>query len=342
MDEHTTTATATKAAAGWTGRAALALALVALAVAGAQWLGAGGRRDAGQAQAAELAKLQRRVAGLEDRLERGRADLDRLATTIGTGTAAGDTLADRIGRVEAALERVPGSGRARLLWQLEQAEYFMRVANAQENLAGDSAGALAALTLADEHLRDAADPRLAPVRKLVAGELTALRAVPRVDAEGLALKIDALAKALPEVPRRQGAPASFDVEPPAAAPGDGVERLVAAVRNALLTLVSVRRTDAPTATLLTDESSDLLMRSLDLELQMARLAILRGEDVPFRASIGAVRRALDQHFDTAAPAGAAALAALEEIAAARLPEALPDISGSLAALLRLKERELAP
>jgi uroporphyrin-3 C-methyltransferase len=339
MSENGTTTRPATAAPRWTARLALALAAIALAGTAAQWLSAG--PDDGDAAASDLAKLQRRVAALEDRIERGRADLDRLAATIGAESAAGDTLAGRIGRIEDALARVPGGGRARLLWQLEQAEYFLRAANAQENLAGDTAGALAALALADEHLRDAADPRLGAVRKLVAGEMAALRAVPRVDAEGLVLKIDSLAKALPDVPRKQGAPASFSAEPAPPAPGSGVERLVAAVRNALLTLVSVRRTDAPPATLLSDESADLLMRSLDLELQMARLAVLRGENAPFRASLEAVRRALDQHFDTAAPAGAAALAALEEIGTARLPESLPDISGSLAELLRLREREFA-
>lgn len=342
MSEHDSTLPPAKTASRWTGRLALALAAVALAAAAGQWLGLGAARQAERAASADLAKLQRRVAGLEDRLDRGRADLDRLAAAIGTETASGETLAGRIARLEAELARVPGGGRARLLWQVEQAEYFMRAANAQENLAGDSAGALAALTLADEHLRNAGDPRLGPVRKLVAAEMAALRAVPRVDVEGLVLKIDSLAKSLPAVPRKQGAPASFNVEPEAAAPGSGVDRLLAAVRNALLTLVSVRRTDAPPATLLTDESADLLMRSLELELQMARLAVLRGEDPPFRASLGAVRRALEQHFDTAAPEGAAALAALAEIGAARLPQSLPDVSGSLAELLRLKEREFAP
>lgn len=328
---------------GWTGRVALLAALAALAATGVQWwLGADAGRAAAEARAADVARLQRRLATLEERVERGVSGLEDLAGVVGADATADNPLTARLAKAEEALQRLPGGGRARVLWQVEQAEYFMRIANAQENLAGDTAGALAALTLADEHLRDAGDPRLSAVRRLVADEMAALRAIPKVDTEGTVLRLAALARALPGVPLKQGAPAGFAPEPAPAEPGSGMDRAMAALRNALLSIVSVRRTDGPAPTLLTGESTELLVRSLDLELQIARLAVMRGEDAPYSDALAAVRAALDQYFDTAAPEGAAALAALDELAAVRLPRSLPDISGSLAELLRFKERELAP
>jgi uroporphyrin-3 C-methyltransferase len=226
---------------------------------------------------------------------------------------------------------------------VEQAEYFLRIANAQESLAGDSASALTALELADDHLRGAGDPRLTPVRKLVATEIATLRALPQVDTEGLALRLDALSDALPELPRRQAARASFREAPAAPEPAaSGLERATQALRNALLSIVSVRRTDAPSPTLLTEESAELLLRSLELELQMARIALLRSEPTLYRTSLAAARRNVEQYFDGDAPAVTAALATLDELERAPLPDSRPDVSAPLTALIKLRESAPVP
>jgi uroporphyrin-3 C-methyltransferase len=325
-------------------RWALALAALALLATGALWLRAPGQAAAQRARAEDaVQKLQRRLNALEDRIEREHDDLGRLAVRVGAEDKAEDSLTGRVVRLEDAIARLPGAERVRFVWLLDQAEYFMRVANAQENLAGDTAGALAALTIADEYLRDAADPRLAAVRKRVAGEIAALRAVPQVDVEGLVLKLGTLDDAVDRLPLRQTAPPRFNAAaaqtPPAS---DGVDRALQALRRAFTAIVSVRRTNAPAATLLTEEAAGLLGRSVDLELQMARLALLRGEAAIFRDSLGRVRRDLEQYFDTGSAEGASALVLVDELARTPLPESLPDISVSLTELVRVKERELAP
>ena len=327
-------------------RLTLPLVLSALALAGTAllWIGQGGWRATDTARAEELSRLQRRIAILEDRVQRERDDRVRVEQKIGAESAAENTLTGRINKIEDALARMPGTGQGlRFAWLLAQAEYYMRVANAQETLAGDPAGALTALQIADDHLRDAADPRLTRVRKLLADEIATLRNVPKVDVEGLVLKLGALADRLESLPRKQVIPASFT---PTAAPADaelyGWDRAVQALRNALLSVVSVRRTETPVSPLMTDEAIAVLIRSLQLELQMARLALLRGETPLLKASLERVRASLDANFDTAAPEGASALALLNELAAAPMPGRLPDVSASLTELLRIRERERAP
>ncbi len=327
-----------------TPRLAILIALLALAAAAGQWIFTASRIAAEDDRAEELAgKLQRRLSALEERVRRERDDLDRLAQRVGTGVSAEDSLAGRIAQLEEAIAKLPGGERVRLSWRVEQAEYFMRVANAQETLAGDSAGALTALTIADEHLRDAADPRLAPVRKILANDIAALRAVPRVDTEGLVLKLTALAGTIAQLPLRQTAPASFAAAP--VAPDTdltGTQRLLAALRSALGSIVSIRRTGAPAATLLSEESAGVLIRSLELELQMTRLALLRGQAGVYRASLANVRKALEEYFDAGSGEVEGALALVDELARDAPPEKLPDVSASLVELLRIKERELAP
>ncbi len=316
------------------------IVVVALAAAAAQWLGGG--REAAQGQREDLAKLQRRLGSIEDRISHEREDLARLVTRLGPPGNGQDSIVARIDRLEEQLAKLPGGEHTRSAWLVDQAAYFLRIANAQENLAGNSSSALKALAIADEYLRDAADPRLLPVRKLIASEQAALRAVPVVDAEGLVLKLDALVGQLRQLPQRQ-APVEFRPEA-ARAPAEltGTERALATLRNAFLSVVSVRRRDAPPATTMTAETGDLVARNLGTQLQIAQLALLRSEPRAFHAALAETRRQLVQYYDTDAAAGAAALATLDAIAATAMPDSLPDISASLAALTRLREREPAP
>jgi uroporphyrin-3 C-methyltransferase len=113
----------------------------------------------------------------------------------------------------------------------------------------------------------------------------------------------------------------------------GFARAVAAVRSALASLVSIRRADDPISPLLSDAQKNVLIRSLDLELQLARLAIMRGDAGMFRRSIDAATERVADQFDPMSAEVQSALGSLRELSEVRLPEELPDISGSLTMLL---------
>ena len=73
------------------------------------------------------------------------------------------------------------------------------------------------------------------------------------------------------------------------------------------------------------------------ELQVARISFASGNNDLFRQSL---QRALDEieiYFDLETAAVAAAVSTLQEIQATELPEAMPDISGSMALLLASAE-----
>jgi uroporphyrin-3 C-methyltransferase len=292
----------------------------------------------------EIGQLSRRIAILDDRLERERTELARVMQAIGPAGSGDQTLAARVERMEGTLDRLPGAPeRLRLTWHVAQAEYYLRLATAQASLAGDAGAALTALQLADDSLRDAAEPRLGPVRRVLAEELTAIRALPRADREGIALRLEAVAARLPELPRRQGMPERFrGHDAPAAGNTDGGSRVWAALRDALLRVVSVRRTEAPATTAMSDEGAAVLLRSQQLELEIARVALLRGEPENYRASVKSVAGSLQGYYDTSAPPVTQTIATLNELAAAPLPRKLPDLSPALAELVRIKERQLGP
>ena len=62
---------------------------------------------------------------------------------------------------------------------------------------------------------------------------------------------------------------------------------------------------------------------------------MRGDAGMYRRSVEAADERLREHFDLSSPDVQAASESLTQLAAARLPEELPDISGSLDALLRI-------
>lgn len=285
----------------------------------------------------EFAALQARVDEFSAGRRRLDEDMDRLAMRISEETEALGTLPARIDTIQDTVERFVGAGdKVRAAWLLAEAEHYMRIANAQLGLAGEVNVAQTSLGLADDTLRELNDPRLTPVRKLLAKELNELKAVPRPDTEGVVLTLGSLADSLEDLPLKNSMPDTFRETPEQPAEAlTGFARAVATVRSALTSLVSIRRTDDPISPLLSDAQKTVLIRSLDLELQLARLAIMRGDAGMFRRSIDAATERVAEQFDPMSEEVQSALGSLRELSAIRLPEELPDISGSLTLLLSL-------
>jgi uroporphyrin-3 C-methyltransferase len=330
---------------GWP---ALLISVIALAIAATTSLDLRQRSRQASETARKIDAAEIRLTQLEGRIDKDRAEIGRLAQTLGDGGQPADSVTGRVARVEDSLAQLSGSSaKARLNWLLSQAEYYARAANAQENLAGDPVGALAALQLADDYLRDTADPRFASVRQRLAAEIASLRALPRIDREGIALRLATISADLPKLPRKTAAPDHFAGRSDSghqdmAGTTSGWQRVREAFRDGLFRLVSIRRSDPPVMPLMTDEGLTVLLRGLELELQMARLSVLKGDAMQFQASLHAVAAGLRRYFDVSAPPAAAVITALDELASTPIPKALPDISGSLTELRRVRDREFKP
>jgi uroporphyrin-3 C-methyltransferase len=321
---------------------ALLIALAAAAGAGYVWY---------EQQSQKI--LEARVGEVTRDLERRAADIDRILDSVDELTRVDSGLDDdindlaaridrdldgvpeRLSQIETTLEKVPGiSEKARSAWLRSEAEYFLRVANAQLNLAGNPGVAARALELADDQLRDLADPALTPVREAISDELAALNAVPRPDAEGIVLKLGSLTRSLDTLEFANVAPGRYEGERNEATDESGWGRAWRVIVDALKGIISVKREDQAITPLLTAGEESALIRSLDVDLQIARLAVIRGEGEVYRRSLDSVRERLTAYFDTDSPAVAAALATIDQLADAKLPEQLPDISTSLSLLRR--------
>lgn len=325
---------AAPAARGRGGRGAAVVAVVALllalaALAAAGWL-AWNQRRAEHTYTA----LTAQVASLRARLDESSARLARAEA----GNAAG------VRDLRRALESLrTGLGRERGGWRVAEAEYLLSIANQRAQLSADAATAIAALQAADRRLAALADPAFRPVRERIAQEIAALQAAPAADVTGIEARLGALITSVGTLPTASAHVAA------ASAPARGGERpavhgwrqALHAVGESLRSLVVVRRVDHPPRPMLAPDERWFLRQNLTLQLEAARLAVLRGEPALYRTSLETAARWLGAYFDTAAPAVRAADAEIRGLEGARVVTRLPDISGSLRLLRRIAARTTA-
>jgi uroporphyrin-3 C-methyltransferase len=216
----------------------------------------------------------------------------------------------------------------------------LTVANTALALTRDFESAVTALELGDGRLAELGDPSLAPVREAIAGELLALRSIRLPDIEGIVFSLGRLASRVDELPLRAELPASFAGEPELALDAEpGLSRLWLALKATLLDLVRIERRDDSVPQALSRAERSLARRQLELEIELSRIAALRGDEQAFSSGLETAIAVLRRDFDTTEADVEGALALLGELRNFDMDPDRPDISGSLK-LLREQRNEV--
>ena len=179
----------------------LALLLVIALTLGVAWV-------VREGQAKELA-LTQRMAQLETVAQGKQASQKALENELRTGLASGlatletkesgelsrlskslESLKAQLAKQQATLARFSGAEREN--WLLAETRHLLRLANQRLVMGADPVAAEALLKSADTVLRGVDDPSLHVVRAAIAKEIAALRALPKVDLEGIYLRLAAL------------------------------------------------------------------------------------------------------------------------------------------------------
>lgn len=296
--------------------------------------GTGVAAGAAQGTAADIRSLEERIAALGEELTASRAEL---AVRMDRAEALLESLPTQFATLERRVGAVQGSSReAREGLLRAEAEYYLTLANTELALAGRWENAIAALEVADDRLRVLANPALRPVREAIANELIALNAVELPDIEGVVITLGQLSEQAAGLPLRPSGPNRF-AAPETGLEGSqpGLDRLWLSIRNALGSVVSVERREAPVTPVLTAAEQQLARRQLQLELQLARFAATSGRQEAFSTSVLAARTLLEQDFDADSAAVQNAVTLLDELADGDIAPVRPDIGGSLSALRAL-------
>ena len=226
-------------------------------------------------------------------------------------------------------------------WMLAEAAYLMRLAQQRLALEQDVNGARAALDSADRRLLATGNPRWAEVREVLAGEQSALAAVPEPDLSQLGAALDDLidqAQGLRLAPSGGAQSESPPTSGGADAPSErSLASLPADLWSGFGSLMKVRRHEqaAPRPSGL---SPDLyLQETLRLQLEAARAALARRNRALYQGSLGAALGWLDEFASPDAELSVAFRQRLQALAAVDISPTLPDISASL----NMFERRLA-
>jgi len=283
-----------------------------------------------------LAAIEQRINGLESA---GSSVADRLRQIQKEQPAALESFqADqqrRLAEVESNLidalnavsSQAPPPPR---VWKLAEAEYLLRIANHRLLMERDVTGALQLLRGADQILLEIDDFGFFEVRSQLADEILALGAVRDNDLQGIYLRLEAVKGEIVKLPLKVPEYLLASDEEPET--GDEVG-FVAGLRAQFASYLRFRRLEGGQKPLLAPEEAVYLELNLRLMLEKAQLAALRRQQVVFEQSIATARDWIVEFLAADEEIAQRIVMELQELLEVELNLILPDISGSLTALV---------
>ncbi len=224
-------------------------------------------------------------------------------------------------------------------WILAEVEYLIQAANYRLLLARDVGTAIQALEIAERRLRQAVGPQWIGVRERLTADISRLQAVALPDPAALSARLTGLEQEITSLKL-------VATESAAEAPGPAVQTTTPLQERSFKTMLRdgwdglrsvlvIRRHDQPLSIGLPPEQQYFVYQNLRLQLAAARLALLRGDQGQYQASLQRVEQWLLEFFDAESAATQAVLGKLDDLSQINLSPVLPDISGSL---LDLRQR----
>ncbi len=251
-------------------------------------------------------------------------------------------LQQRESELQTTLEDVRRSiGRTGSQWMAAEAEYLMRVANHRLRLERDEKTALSALQAADDRLKATGDPLWTEVREALAGEMSGLLTLVKLDTIGKAATLGSMVKQVDKLRLIDASAPEIHVKTKTS-DALALEDIVAKAKELLAqgwagfqSLVIVRRHDAPVTAMMPPEQRYFIYQNLRMQLEAARFAILRSDAGLYNSSLTTVQEWLNEFVVKDDSTAQAMAEELEGLIKVNIRPELPDISGSLR-LLREK------
>jgi uroporphyrin-3 C-methyltransferase len=314
------------------------LAAAALLLAGWQWIETRGRLANTQQELAARLAAQDRVledarAAASQAHEAGEAAKARLAVI----EARLAEFQSQYAALDAMYQEIAAGRDESVLTDVEQ---LIGVAAQQLQLAGNTSGAVLALTQADARLARIDRAQLASVRRLLARDIERLRSLPEVDVVAVSARIESVVETVDLLAAAYAMrPAAAAVaDPPAEGDGigNGLRRLLRELWQDFAGLVRIQRFDRLEPVLMSPTQEFFLRENLKLRLLNARLALLSRDGATFRSEIRQAQAWIERHFDLRHRPAAQAVATLSQLAALDIVVRLPRLDESLAAVRAIK------
>lgn len=237
------------------------------------------------------------------------------------------------------------SGHLKNDWLLAEAEYLVKLANHRLILEKDITTAITAMEDADERLRGMADPALIEVRKVLLEKIQALRTIEQPDLTGMALQISALKKQIPQLAMKTPDPATVQQrakQPSKASRVESWNELPKAMWEDIKGLVTIRDHSQVIQPLIPPEQHYFLKQNLNLQLEQARLALLKGNNNLFSDSLQTASQWIEKHFDNEQQTTQSLLQGIKNLSAKNIEPSIPDISQAYKVLQQYRVNGFVP
>ncbi|MGB0783842.1 MAG: uroporphyrinogen-III C-methyltransferase [Marinomonas sp.] len=188
-------------------------------------------------------------------------------------------------------------------WKLAEAEYLIRLANQRLLLESDNNGAVTLLVNADDILNELEDPIAFATRKALAKDIQALKSISSFDLEGAYLKLNALYNDVANLPQRepskewQANNANTETQISDASTNRFTTALESFWRS-IRSLIVINYNHKPIKALLPPAEYQELITGLQLQIDVAQVALVKGEPVIYQQALSRIATATTEHFET--------------------------------------------
>ncbi|HHQ4601293.1 TPA: uroporphyrinogen-III C-methyltransferase [Aeromonas veronii] len=248
------------------------------------------------AQQAELAQLKQQLASALSKIDQTSSkDAEQLAALDQTQRRLQGEMQGLQNRVLDLNDKRPND------WMLAESEYLVRMAGRKLWLEHDLVSAITLLGNADERIAALNDPSLMPIRKALAEDIAKLKGMPRIDREGLTLKLAALSDQIELLPLSTVSMPEAKAEPAQAVstnPDEWESNLKKNWVKFTENFVTIRRRDGAVEALLSPQQEIFLRENLKTKLLQAQLSVYREQQALYEDSLDKAQRWLTQYFDT--------------------------------------------
>lgn len=188
-------------------------------------------------------------------------------------------------------------------WKLAEAEYLIRLANQRLLLEADNNGAATLLINADDILNELEDPIVFATRKALAKDIQALKSISQFDLEGAYLKLNALYDNVQTLPQRepskewQASTTEKKNQIDDSTTGK-ITSVLDSFWNSIRSLVVINYNHKPIKALLPPAEYQELITGIQLQLEIAQVALIKGEPLIYQQALSRVANATTEHFET--------------------------------------------
>jgi uroporphyrin-3 C-methyltransferase len=276
-------------------------------------------------QVERLGALDGRLANLQGQSSQDQASISALQGSV-------RSLETRLSATESSLVSVAASGQnSSVELDIAEIDFLLRVANERLQLFSDPLAADLALQAADVQIEALDDPMYLSVRQRIASSRQALAAVPRIDRVELSARLGDMQSKLPDLPF-----SGEDEKRPEPILADDAGWWES-FKHTLASLVTVRRRVPEEQAMLSLEDKDYLRQGLWLQLESARLALMRSDSNAYMDSLERANNALDQFFNNSSSAVQDILLDIAALQQVEIAPQMPDISAPWSQLRQLRD-----